>query len=296
MRLDDAIRDFILACEADGLADATLHWYRSILAHFADGRNGNDLKAISSNDIRHYLVTLKGKYSDDSRGSYTRALHRFWKWSSAEYNLPNPMGNIRYPQKPKPKHRSATIADVVKMFEVANARDRAILAFVLDTGARTGGVTGLKMADVDMANLTAVVTEKGRKTRQVPFKPFTAMCIEQWLAQRELGAEYLFHNDEGLRLTPSGAYQMSRRLARRAGVKGRFSLHALRHLFSNAFYTASGGKYLIELARIMGHADMRTLIEHYVNRTDDHVRDAHNRYSPIDAFAAMVQGVNSETP
>jgi hypothetical protein len=37
----------------------------------------------------------------------------------------------------------------------------------------------------------------------------------------------------------------------------------------------------------MGHRDMRTLIENYVARTDEHVRAAHDNYSPIDLFAAL---------
>lgn len=295
MNVQSAVEDFLLACDADGLSAKTHHWYKSILGQFASAYPENDLKDINANDVRRYLVGLKGVYgSEDTRGSYTRALHRFWKWSAAEYGIVNPMRNIRYPTKPAPKHRAAELVDILKMFEAANERDRAIIAFILDTGARAGGVCGLKPADVDLEKRVATVTEKGRKTREVPFKAFTVATIQEWLKVRQPEAEYLFHAlDNGERLQPNGLYQAMKRLGRRAGVGGRFNPHSLRHAFSNAFYEAGEGKYLVELARIMGHKDLRTLVENYVLRTDDHVRAAHDKFSPIDVFSALLE-VNRE--
>lgn len=288
MNLQAALDEFLLACEADGLSRTSLSWYKSILGKFVAAHADKLLKEISASDVRHYLVALKDNYSEDSRGSYTRALHRFWKWSAAEYGIVNPMRNIRYPQKPPARHRAAELADILKMFAEAGERDRAIIAFILDTGARAGGVCGLRLQDVDLDKRTATVTEKGRKTRQVPFKAFTGAVLAEWLKVRQADAEYLFHaHDNSERLLPNGLYQAMRRLGRRAGVQGRFNPHALRHAFSNAFYQAGEGKYLVELARIMGHKDLRTLIENYVARTDEHVRAAHDSYSPIDVFAAL---------
>jgi integrase len=112
--------------------------------------------------------------------------------------------------------------------------------------------------------------------------------IREWLQVRQSEAEYLFHaHDSGEQLTSNGLYQAMRRLGRRAGVQGRFNPHSLRHAFSNAFYQAGEGKYLVELARIMRHKDLRTLIENYVARTDEHVRAAHDSYNPIDVFVAL---------
>lgn len=288
MRLSDAVLEFLLACEADGLSKSSLNWYKSITGQFAAAYDGHHLREITATDMRRYLVRLKEGYSEDSWGSYTRALHRFWKWAAAEYGIVNPMRNIRYPQKPVPKHRAADIEDILKMFEAAGERDRAIIAFILDTGARAGGVCGLKLPDVDLKRCTAKVTEKGRKTRSVPFKSFTAVLIQDWLDVRPGHAAYVFPAlDTGQKLTSNGLYQAMRRLGRRAGVQGRFNPHALRHAFSNGFYEAGEGKHLVELARIMGHRDLRTLIENYVARTDEHVRAAHDRYSPIDVFAAL---------
>lgn len=294
MTVESVIQEFLLACDADGLSAKTHHWYKSILSQFASAYPESDLKDISAHDVRSYLIGLKESYAEDTRGSYSRALHRFWKWSAAEYGIVNPMRNIRYPQKPAPKHRAAELVDILKMFEAANERDRAIIVFILDTGARAGGVCGLKPGDVDLGKRVATVTEKGRKTREVPFKMFTVVTLQEWLKIRQPDAEYLFHAlDNGARLQPNGLYQAMKRLGRRAGVSGRFNPHALRHAFSNAFYEAGEGKYLVELARIMGHKDLRTLVENYVLRTDDHVRAAHDKFSPIDLFAALLE-VNRE--
>lgn len=288
--LSSARADFLLACEADGLSPASLRWYASILGRFASAFPPDTaLKDISANDIRHWLVGLKATYSLDTVGSYTRALHKFWKWSTAEYGILNPMRNIRYPRPPERKDRAADMVDILNMYEVAGVRDRAIICLILDTGIRAGGLCGLRMKSIDLERLTVTVFEKGKKTRTVPFKPFTAAHLEAWIAERRAEAEYLFHHLDGNeRLQPNGLYQAMKRLGEQVGAK-RFNPHSFRHMFSNAYYEKGQGRYMVELARMMGHRDMRTLIENYISRTDEHVRAAHDQFSPIDTFAALLE-------
>jgi len=61
----------------------------------------------------------------------------------------------------------------------------------------------------------------------------------------------------------------------------------MRHAFSNAFYEAGEGKFMVELARVTGHRDLRILLDNYLSRTDEHVKAAHDSYSPIDVFATL---------
>lgn len=119
------------------------------------------------------------------------------------------------------------------MFREANTRDRAILAFLLDTGCRAGGVVALKIADVDLVEKRAFVTEKGDKTRVVIFTSFTADCLRAWLEERQSGAPTFFHSRTLEPLTPSGLYQVLRRLGQQARVKGRFHTFAREYLRNN---------------------------------------------------------------
>jgi integrase/recombinase XerD len=282
-----AVRGFLLNCEAEGLADSTLRWYRSILNVFQTSSHISPrVDQVTAQEIRLFLVGLRDKeYSPDTIADYTRALHRFWKWAVREYDLRNPMGNIRYPAQPKAKEpKTVHLDDVIAMFQAAEsglaiARDRAILAFALDTGARAGGICTARMADLDMERRSILVTEKGKKTRAVVFTKVTAALLSDWIAVRQ-NAPALFYNLDTLEpLTPSGLLQLFRRLGKRAGVKGRVNPHSFRHTFGKEYVKAGGDVFT--LARIMGHTDVNTTAQHYAVFTSEEVAASHEKYSPI---------------
>lgn len=170
------------------------------------------------------------------------------------------------------------------MFEAAGdgeagIRNRAILAFLLDTGCRAAGLCSMNVGDVDLEGRRAVVTEKGNKTRAVIFTQATAAFLQSWLDQRQPVAP-LFYNLENLQaLKPNGLYQLLRRLARRAGIEGRFNPHSLRHTFAREYILAGGD--LATLAKLLGHRDVSTTVSHYVMFTDGEIADKHEKYSPI---------------
>lgn len=280
MNIDAAIHEFLLACDADGFTLATLRWYRSLLARFAESYSG-PVNEVTTHQLREYLVNLrKLDYSKDTISAHTRALHRFFAWASNEYTMSNPMCPIKYPRAPQPQPRAASMEDIQAMFQVAeNTRDRAILAFLLDTGCRAGGLCKLRPIDLDIREKRALVTEKGDKTRAVIFTEFTAQYLWDWITER-YSVETLFYNLETLQpLTPSGLYQLLRRLARRAKVQGRFNPHSLRHTFAREYIIAGGD--LATLSRLLGHRDVSTTVNHYAIFTDREIREKHEKYSPV---------------
>ena len=281
-----AVNEFILSCEAEGLADTTIRWYRSILNTFQAFRLPNSVEEVTAHDIRLFLSHLREQdYKPDTVNDYTRALHRFWKWAAAEYEFKNPMSNIRYPQPPKAKEpKTASMEDIIAMFEAAEggmaiARDRAILAFALDTGARAEGICKALISDLDMDQRSILVTEKGRKTRAVVFTKVTAALLSDWIAARR-PVPHLFYNlDTFDPLTRSGLLQLFKRLGRRAGVKGRVNPHSFRHTFGKEYVKAGGD--IFTLARIMGHSDVNTTAQHYAVFNSEEVAASHEKYSPI---------------
>lgn len=276
--LTTCISEFLLAQEADGSSVATVRWYKSMLTAYVNGMSDRRIGEVAAGDLRRYLVGLKSRdFADATISAHTRALHKFWAWAAKEYAIPNPMRNIRYPAKQQPKPRAADLDDIRLLFAAANVRDKAMIAFMLDTGCRAGGLCGLKVADVDLDEHRALVTEKGNKTRTVIFSSYTASLLRDWMNERQ-AVDVLFHSDSYEQLTPSGLYQMLRRLARRSGVKGRFNPHSLRHAFAKEYIRAGGD--LATLAKLLGHRDVSTTVAHYTIFTDGELRAAHERYSP----------------
>lgn len=284
MNIESALEDFLLACQADGLRLATITWYRSLLGAFAREYPGKALQDIGTSDLRRYLVALRSKYSEDSVNGHTRALHRFWTWCSAEFQIANPMRSIRYPRKPEPKPKAISPGDVAALFQscgddLAGIRNRALLAFLWDTGCRAGGLLHLRVEDVDLDNRRALVTEKGGQTRAIVFTDFTAALLARWFDARQPSPVVFYNLDTLEQLSPSGLRGILKRMARRAGVTGRVNPHSFRHGFAREYLDAGGD--LATLSKLLGHRDVSTTLAHYIYFTNREIAAKHEKFSPV---------------
>jgi site-specific recombinase XerD len=276
MKLSEAIEEFLIACEADGLAPKTLEWYDYHLKKFSRLMDDCSLDQITTRHAREFLVYLRENYSGHTYSGANRTLHRFWRWCGIEYGVTNIMRNVKYIQPPAPTEaRAVATEDIVKMFDAVEAgiighRDKAILAFLIDTGVRVGGLARLTIDNLNLEDLRAIVHEKGRKSRVVYFSKFTGRLLERWLKIRTVGSQSVFYNlRTGEGLTVSGLQQMLKRLKGRAGVTGRANPHAFRHAFGKDYVKAGGD--IATLSRLMGHADIKLTMKFYlwfvVNKT-----------------------------
>ena len=285
--LASAFADFILALRADGLSRSTIEWYRWTVSAFIRSHDGETrlVREVSANDCRRYIVAIRGQgYAEDTVSAHIRGLHRFWKWVASEYSVTDPMRTIRYPQPRQSQPKAADIADIIAMFAHAGeraygVRNRAILAFLLDTGCRAAGLVRLRAVDLDLGDRRAIVTEKGSKTRAVTFTEVTSELLRQWMEIREKEVKEVFYNLDTLEpLTRNGLYQALRRMARRAGITGRFNPHSFRHAFAREYIKAGGD--IVTLSLLMGHRETSTTARHYLIFSNREVIEAHEKYSP----------------
>jgi len=288
MKLTTAIDEFLIAQEADGSSEKTIVWYRSLLkvfATFMQQYGDLTLEQVSTQHIRKYLIYVRGKYSTDTASAHSRSQHKFWKWCGLEYDIKNPMRNIRYPKRPKPKEPKAiATANITRLFnatedDIMGLRDKLILAFLADTGARAAGICGITVDNIDLEKRQVIVTEKGNESRIIPFSAFTAELTKKWLDVR-YPVEPLFYNFTTLKpLTVSGLQQLLKRLKKKAGVTGRVNPHAFRHGFARE-YLKNGGD-LATLGRLLGHKDISTTANSYAIFTIDEIAEMHDEYSQI---------------
>lgn len=314
MNLRLALQKFLIAMTADGLKQTTLDWYAALLTPFIERHEPKSLTDVTTDDLRNYLVYLRskdtrwegdererpGRLSPDTISAHTRALHKFWSWAATEYQIANPMRSIKYPRKPPAKPKAISLEDVALLYaatgdDVIGARNRAILALLIDTGCRAGGLVGLRLEDVDIERRRATVTEKGDKTRTIFFTQWTADVLKEWIDQRQPAARHLFYNAETFQpLTVSGLRGILKRLAKRAGVTGRVNPHSFRHCFARE-YLKNGGN-LATLSKEMGHRDTKTTIDHYTIYTDDEIAQSHEQHSPVHWLRNKNAPDDSEAP
>jgi site-specific recombinase XerD len=285
--LSDAIDEFLLARRADGLSENTLGWYSSLLSTFRAQFDDPDVASVSTAALRRYIVHLReSDYAPDTIYAHIKALHALFKWLAEEYEIKNPMKHIAYPKQP-PTHqpKRAQDSDIVRMLAVCGedaqgVRDRAIIGFLTDTGCRAAGLVGLTLEHLNLEHRRAYVREKGQKWRMVFFSAATAAFLEAWLAMHEPGLDVVFYNTHlSSPLTVSGLYQITRRIARAAGVEGPVNPHAFRHRFGVQFMLSGGDSGVLQ--QIMGHSDVQTTISRYGQMSDQQLAAAHRKVKPL---------------
>lgn len=297
MLLSEAIQEFDLGLV--GLSEATRVWYRLRLRSLVEVLGDLEVTAVSAADLRRWKAALveresrwvahpsrpevQGGLSPWTLHGYVRAVRRFFRWLVREGVISqDPAALLDLPPLPDEPPKAVSRADLKRILEAARAsgaRDYALVCFLADTGCRVGGLVGLRLADVDLERRRAVVREKGRggkrRARTVFFGEETAAALAAWLKVHP-GGEYVFVGQRGP-LTEGGVYQVLRRLARLAGVRGRFNPHAFRHGWARGALEA--GADLGTVAQLLGHRSIAVTHQFYARWADEELAQRHARFS-----------------
>jgi integrase/recombinase XerD len=298
--LEAALVSFELSCVADGVTEKTIDWYLWLLNEsphavlpWLESRHVVSVHRVTVDLLRQYIGWLRkqpntrtgAEQSGETIAGYIRALHRFFGWCAVEYTLPDPMARIAYPKTTDNTPRAVSLADIVSMFNATprgtalGARNRAILAFLIDTGCRAAGLCSLTVDHMDVARQRAMVTEKGNKTRMVVWTERTGEILTEWNVWRSPVAPFFYNLRTADALTPAGLRVIIRRMAHAAGVQGRVNPHSFRHAFARE-YILNGGD-LATLSRLMGHRQVSTTVGHYAIFTQDELARHHQMFSPM---------------
>jgi site-specific recombinase XerD len=169
--------------------------------------------------------------------------------------------------------------------KLIDRRDFALILFLADTGCRVGGLCSLCLGDLDFQENLATLTEKGSKTRLVPFCEVTAAALHRWLEVRPTSNSPEVFLKLGQRgeldgpLEKRGVSQMLSRRAKRAGIEGPHNPHSFRHAFAREFLLSGGD--LGALKDILGHSTIVVTKESYGIYTIRDIQEKHRKHSPI---------------
>ena len=160
-------------------------------------------------------------------------------------------------------------------------RDRAILELFYASGLRLSELVGLDVEDVNLSARMVRVMGKGAKARIVPFNDATNKAIAVWLKDRAAlvkGADALFVNFRGSRLTGRSVQRLVARYVGVCSTRFGISPHALRHSF--ATHLLERGADLRAIQELLGHVQLSTTQRYtHVNAAQllDVYRKAHPR-------------------
>ena len=146
-------------------------------------------------------------------------------------------------------------------------RNKAILSFIWDSGARVSDLVNLKPGNINITKREVLIQNgKGGIDRNLSFSESTGELLKQYKNDRPSG-KYFFCTLKGKQLSRIYIFQMIQRYSKRIGLT-RVGCHSLRHSFSLKFYQESGHD-LIRLQKILGHKSLNTTERYcYIDNSD----------------------------
>jgi len=273
VELSDVVGKYLQECAGRGLA-------RSTIAGYTWGLGKLRICCRTLPPTHQQLAQVLGDKTlgGESRHDLRRVLETFFRWSWRHYRVPNVLGGIQLAPKRKKLPRVLTVDELSAVVDACvDARERALVALVMDTGLRVGEIANLTKGDVgsDYLRVTGKVGD-----RQVPVSP----QVRELLLR--LGEDRCIWVGRVGRLTDEGLKQVFSRLFTRAGLIGRKlgGPHVLRHTFGT-FYIRAGGNVSV-LQIILGHEDLATTMIYVHLAAGDVVAD-HAQHSPIRSLGLL---------
>jgi site-specific recombinase XerD len=259
-------------------------WFTSRLNAFiswANDQGVTEIESINAPLVRRYIdyrrtaISKTGKpLSSHTLNGHVRAIKDMLSWAAQEDLLDEKVvKRIALPKKDKKVIPVFTEKQIDLLFAACErgetaeyiARDKAILALLIDTGIRANELCTLTKDRVYFADGDAwiLVNGKGRKQREVGLGKRARQLLHRYIhryrhARRDMA--YVFIAKGGEALTPEGLDRLLYRLRDRAGRENfqgiRVSAHTFRHHHAVS-YLQNGGD-LFKLSRLLGHSTVST--------------------------------------
>ncbi len=179
-----------------------------------------------------------------------------WRWLNE-----SPLKNVRRPQQPRARDRLISDDELERLLyalgydygeftETISARVGAALLFAIETAMRAGEICGLVWGNVSIEKRTAKLIEtKNGHGRDVPLSAEAVRILNQVRSDTHLVFD----------LRPSQVDSLFRKAKKMAFVDG-LHFHDSRH---TAITRLAGKLNVLELARMVGHRDLRQLQIYY---------------------------------
>ena len=196
MILEEAVSVFLLSQPNLSTRKA----YRSCLVPMREYiGNTRPILNVRVADVVEYAATLYEKnYATATIRKHVISIKAFFNFLKRNGEIErSPADAIKRPKRERNIGREKAMSDDMlnKFLEYAgwNARLNALVRFLADTGCRIGGANNLRLDHIDFIRRTAIVTEKGDKTRPVAFGESTSLALQVWLDERSADAcDYVF--------------------------------------------------------------------------------------------------------
>ena len=294
-QLQRAADAFMLDKEVQGCTRLTLVWYQDYISRLVAWLTAQGITAaggITLDLLRAYIVDVQGRgLAPKTIHHHAAAAKTFCKWLAAEGLVQSdPAERLPRPKVPKKVLPALTKDDTQKLLAACeNERDRALLLFMLDTGARRAETVAVNIGDVDTKTGAVTITKgKGQKGRVVYLGAHSRRAVLRYLLIRgDTGADVPLWTSQtsGERLTIWGVMLVLRRMGARAGVH--VHPHMVRRTF--AIWSLRAGMDVARVAALLGHSDL-SAVQGYLALAREDLADAHREHGAVDKLLGKQRG------
>jgi site-specific recombinase XerD len=282
---------FLVDRRSQNLSPHTLRYYRTHLGKFSaycESQAVSVIEQITPDVLRRFLLWLDaaGHNAGGIHGHY-RAVRAFLIWYEKEVepdNWRNPIAKVKAPKVGKEILEPVSLETVSTLLGTCDAsflgtRDKALMLFLLDTGARASEICAMNIKDMNVMTGQAMILHgKGDKARKVFLGSKSRKALRSYLRTRPDSNEALFIGRTGERLTYWGLEGMLHNRAKSAKVENA-TPHAFRRAF--AINCLRAGMNIYTLKELMGHEDLQVL-QRYLKVTEIDTESAHRQFAPVD--------------
>ena len=278
------------------------HWCRYPVESLIEHIGNVSVKDVTPKDIRSWLDHTTSRPSQrhpDRRlshftvRSYAKALQTYFnRLRDVGHISKSPAADLRLPKLPKKGKKEISQEELALMVQYSdrNPRDRAIVLALRDSGCRVGGlitmtVSGLTIEEYDdesgdtLVRGRSVVLEKMNKMRYIYFGHECSLAIQRYLKIRVFDApDDLWLTHTGRPITAWGIYQVLKRIGKQAGVTT-FNPHAFRHAAAKRLLLNGAPPRVVQ--EILGHEDVTTTMNLYVNFDEKELQIEHQKYNKL---------------
>ena len=285
------VEAFMIDRESQNISPNTKIFYRNKLRYFVQfcsSQGVDGLMTLRADLLRRYMLWLteRGHNPGGIHACY-RVIKTFLFWYEREVepeNWKNPIRKIKAPKVPLEILEPVSKETIIALLQTCNSgqnakRDKTLILFLADTGARASEVCSINLEDVNPITGKIIIRKgKGQKARTVFIGGQTRKALRSYLMQRKPTCEALFISATGERLGYWGVEAMLERRAKKANIPAP-SCHSFRRYY--CLESLRHGASIYYLRETMGHADLQVL-QRYLKITEQDIENAHREYGPID--------------
>jgi integrase/recombinase XerD len=290
--LDASIDGYLAHLKVEkNLARNTLEAYARDLRDFADfmiDRRIFDVGAVTLEAIGDWVRSLAtAGLKAKSQARMLIAVRGFFRHLHREHQIADdPAKQVDLPRPDSTLPKPVRADEVLILLQAAkeSLRDQAIIMLLYGAGLRVSEVVKLELGGLQLESGVLRVVGKGKKERAVPIGPPVVEALERYLRGERSARVGALSNDlvfpgRGRKkpFTRQAVFEMLRRVALKAGLKGSVSPHKLRHGFATDL--VRGGADLRSVQVMLGHADLRTT-EVYTHVDEEHLRRTYDKTHP----------------